>query len=125
MIEREPVQIHKRKSFTPKQRAAIFERNGGVCYLSGVKIMPGDLWEVEHRLALALGGTNDIENLVPALVDPHRIKTKQDVKAIAKAKRLIKKSDPETRKPSTLRGRPFQKGKKQQWPKQAWRKRET
>lgn len=34
-------------------------QHNGVCGLSGVKIGPNDAWEIEHRIALALGGTND------------------------------------------------------------------
>lgn len=76
-----------RKSFSAKDRARIFAAHGGVCGLSGVKIGAGDAWHIEHRVPVALGGSNDDENLYPALVEPHALKTKDDVKRIAKAKR--------------------------------------
>jgi len=76
-----------RKSFSAKDRARIFAAHGGVCGLSGVKIKPGEAWHIEHRVPVALGGSNDDENLYPALVKPHALKTKDDVKRIAKAKR--------------------------------------
>ena len=76
-----------RKSFSAKDRARIFAAHGGVCGLSGVKIGAGDAWHIEHRVPVALGGSNDDENLYPALVEPHAIKTKTDVARIAKSKR--------------------------------------
>lgn len=76
-----------RKSFSAKDRLRIFTAHNGVCGLSGVKIKPGDAWHIEHRVPVALGGSNDDENLYPALVEPHALKTKDDVKRIAKAKR--------------------------------------
>ena len=76
-----------RKSFSAKDRARIFAAHGGVCGLSGVKIGAGDAWHIEHRVPVALGGSNDDENLYPALVEPHAVKTKDDVKRIAKSKR--------------------------------------
>ncbi len=108
-MKRESVEIHRRKSFSKKERARLFELYGGVCYLSGAKIGPLDEWEIEHVLALALGGTNDDENLRLALRDPHRDKTRRDVKAIGKVMRLEKKADPFTRKPSKMQSRGFDK----------------
>lgn len=123
-MKREPVQIHKRKSFTQKDRARIFAAHGGICYLSGVKIGATDEWQIEHVLALALGGTNDDENLRPALTDPHKAKTRNDVRANARCNRLIKKSDPMTRKPSRMKSAPFQKPTtKQKWPSRPFEKR--
>lgn len=79
--------MNVRKKFSPKDRARIFAAHGGVCGLSGAKIKPTDDWHIEHRIPVALGGSNDDENLYPALVDPHKEKTRDDVKRIAKAKR--------------------------------------
>jgi 5-methylcytosine-specific restriction endonuclease McrA len=105
---RDPVEIHKRKTFSKKERARLFALYDGICYLSGAKIVPGDAWDVEHVIPLALGGTNDDDNLRLALCDPHKAKTKADVSSIAKAKRLEKKADPLTRKPSRMQSRGFQ-----------------
>lgn len=65
----------------------VFERYGGRCYLSGRRIGAGDKWDVEHRVALTLGGENRERNLAPALVAPHREKTAADVAAKSKAAR--------------------------------------
>jgi 5-methylcytosine-specific restriction enzyme A len=72
-------------------RLRVFERAGGVCHISGRKIQPGEAWEIEHVIPIALGGANDEDNLAPALVAPHRAKTALDVKAKAKAARLAKR----------------------------------
>lgn len=75
----------------PRVRLRVFERYNGTCYLSGVKIQPGDKWEVEHILALCLGGEHRENNMAPALVDPHREKTTKDRKMKAKIDRVRKR----------------------------------
>lgn len=87
-MTREPVKIHKRVNFSAKRRAKIFADHLGVCGISKRKIQAGEAWEIEHRIALALGGTNDDENLYPALVEPHKRKTRNDKGVIAKCKRI-------------------------------------
>jgi 5-methylcytosine-specific restriction protein A len=59
-------------------RARVFERYDGVCYLSKVKIQIGDKWDLEHILAICNGGENRENNMAPALVAPHKAKTKRD-----------------------------------------------
>ena len=72
----------------PRVRARVFLAYDGVCYLSGRKIQPGDKWECEHVKALCLGGEHRESNLAPALVAPHKIKTKADRRAKAKNDRV-------------------------------------
>jgi len=60
-------------------RLRIFERHQGVCHLSGRKIMAGELWDLDHIVALCNGGQHRESNLAPALKDKHREKTKEDV----------------------------------------------
>lgn len=62
----------------PSVRLRIFNRHGGVCYLSGRKITPADTWDVEHVIAICNGGENRESNMRPALTAPHKAKTKQD-----------------------------------------------
>lgn len=69
----------------------VFRRYKGRCYLSGRKIGAGDAWEVEHIQALGLGGENRETNLAPALVEPHKEKTRQDRQSMAKADRIARK----------------------------------
>lgn len=60
-------------------RLRIFERERGVCHISGRKIMPGELWDLDHRVALVNGGSHSESNLFPALRDKHREKNAADV----------------------------------------------
>lgn len=69
----------------------VFRDHGGVCYLSGRKIRPGDPWDAEHVLAIINGGENREANLRPALSAPHKIKTAADVAIKAKTDRIAKK----------------------------------
>lgn len=75
----------------PRVRLRVFETWGGVCGLSGRKIMPGDKWQIDHRIALALGGEHREANMWPVLVDAHKEKTKRDVAAKSKVARIRKK----------------------------------
>lgn len=73
----------------PHVRMRIFDRAKGICHISGRKIMPGEKWDLEHKLALCLGGENRESNLAPALSDKHKEKTAEDraIKADLDAKR--------------------------------------
>lgn len=68
----------------PRVRVRVFERHGGICYLSGRKIMPADKWECDHVIAIINGGENRENNLAPAIKSKHREKTAEDVKTKAK-----------------------------------------
>lgn len=61
-------------------RARVFDQHGGICHISKRKIMPGEAWECDHIIALINGGENRESNLAPALSQPHKEKTKQDVR---------------------------------------------
>lgn len=82
----------KRITITPKRRAEVFRDAGGVCHLCSRKIAPGEKWEVEHIKPLALGGTNDPENLSAAHVDCHAGKSRTEIKIVRKADRQMKKA---------------------------------
>jgi 5-methylcytosine-specific restriction protein A len=69
-------------------RLRVFEAHGGRCYLTGRKIMPGDAWELDHKVALINGGENVESNLAPALKAAHREKTNADVAEKAKVARV-------------------------------------
>ena len=75
----------------PRVRLRVFEKHKGVCYLSGRKIMPGDKWQLEHPQALINGGENRESNMAPALVEPHKVKTAEDVAQKAKNDRVRKR----------------------------------
>jgi hypothetical protein len=46
--------------------------------------MPGEKWQADHKIALINGGKNCESNLFPALVGPHKAKTKIDMAEKAK-----------------------------------------
>lgn len=73
----------------PRVRARVFERDHGVCVLSGRTIAAGEPWELHHVKALINGGENRESNLAPALRDKHKQRTALDVreKSIAARKR--------------------------------------
>lgn len=75
----------------PRVRLRVFERHNGICHLSGVKIQPGDKWELEHIKALILGGEHRESNMAPALVEPHKQKTKQEKAIKSKIAKVRKK----------------------------------
>ena len=94
----------------PRVRLRIFEREGGRCWLSGRKIMPGDVWQLDHKIALINGGAHAEFNLFPALDAPHRAKTNEDLKIKSKVARVRAKHlgvYPKSKRP--LQGRGFPK----------------
>ncbi len=72
-------------------KVRVFERYGGKCYLSGIKIEAGMAWELEHIVALCNGGEHRESNFAPALVAPHKDKTRADRRVKAKNDRVRKK----------------------------------
>ena len=81
----------KRRHIGPRERAVIFGAAGGCCWICGQKIDGvRERWEVEHVVALALGGDEAAgsDNLQPAHVKCHAVKTAEDAGRIAKAKRI-------------------------------------
>lgn len=110
----------KRKRWSKKQRAEIFAENGGRCYLCGEKIPAGEEYDLDHVLALDLTGPDDPGNLKPAHKGCHREKTAEDIRRIAKARRIRRDLDPETRRVPKKRI----PHRKQPWPSRPmnWRK---
>jgi 5-methylcytosine-specific restriction endonuclease McrA len=76
---------------SPTEKLRIFERLGGVCHLCGSKIQAGQRWDLEHVVALAIGGEDNDENLGVAHRKCHAAKTVADIARIAKAKRVRQK----------------------------------
>ena len=74
----------------PRVRLRVFEREGGVCWLSGRKIGAGDQWDLDHKIALCNGGEHRESNLFPALRSKHLEKTALDVAEKAKVDRIRK-----------------------------------
>ncbi len=77
-----------RRSLSRLQRIRVFDDNDGICHICERGIRPGESWEVEHPTALALCGSDKIEDMRPAHKKCHSEKTaKEDIPRIAKAVR--------------------------------------
>lgn len=76
------------QAIPPRVKLRIWERCGGKCALTGRKIMPGDAFDYEHRIALCNGGRHAEFNIVLALRDKHREKTADDVALKSKVARV-------------------------------------
>lgn len=59
----------KRKPIPPKLRYSILERDGFRCQACGIAAADGAVLHVDHRTAVANGGTNDPSNLQALCVD--------------------------------------------------------
>lgn len=84
-----------RRSLSPTARLRIFTDHGGQCAICG-HVIDGvrEPWELDHEIPLALGGEDTEKNLRPVHARCHRgasSKTSDDVKTIAKAKRVERK----------------------------------
>lgn len=77
-----------RQSLSPTRRLQLFERHSGRCHICDMKIQVGQKWEVEHVIALTIGGADDESNMRPAHKACHAVKTKVDVAAGAKCQRV-------------------------------------
>ena len=78
-----------RRRRTPAQREAICSAHGWLCGLCGAPIKPPhDKWALDHIIPLAGGGEDTDDNLHPVHVRCHAEKTLDDVKRIAKGKRV-------------------------------------
>ncbi len=94
----------------PRVRLRVFEAHGGRCWISGRKIMPGEAWELDHKVALINGGSHSEDNLAPALVGPHREKTAEDVALKSKVYRIKAKHQGTWPAPARrMQSRPFPK----------------
>ena len=80
-----------RRKLSTKQRIQVFQQGGGRCYLCKQPITPRDTWQIEHSTPFAIGGSDDIKDLLPVHDFCHAEKTKADVTAIAKTKRIFAK----------------------------------
>ena len=79
------------RRMSTSRRARIFDTHGGICHICGGKIQVGEAWDADHVIPQALTGDDSDDNLRPAHAACHRgveSKTSDDVRVIAKAKRV-------------------------------------
>ncbi|WP_255571619.1 HNH endonuclease [Ensifer sp. ENS12] len=76
---------HDDQKVPDRVRQRVFDREGGICHLTGEKIDPvRDEWDLDHKVALILGGEHRETNLFPAKKEPHRRKTAVEMKVKSK-----------------------------------------
>ncbi|MCX5581466.1 HNH endonuclease signature motif containing protein [Kaistia terrae] len=93
----------------PRVQRRVYDAHGGVCYLADRKIMPGEEWDTDHKIALCNGGENRESNLAPVLRVKHREKTARDVAEKAKVERIRQKHLGIYKSAHPMRSRPFPK----------------
>lgn len=82
------VATHPDQAIPKSVKLRIWDREGGRCYLSGLKINAlKDAFEYEHVIALAHGGEHRESNIRLALADAHKVKSKADAGITAKIRR--------------------------------------
>lgn len=100
--------------FSKDTKAKAFARAKGHCECGcGMKIIAGDGPEYDHRIEVALGGDNSLENCVVLRKRCHRSKTSSHAGTLAKVKRTAEKNAG-LRKP---KGRPLPGTKASGWKK--------
>ena len=78
----------KRRAIPAKVREKLIEANAGICPVCGGE---SEKWEIDHIIPLALGGKDDESNMQAKCPSCHKGKTRDDVKQIAKVRRLEEK----------------------------------
>jgi len=71
--------------------------------------------EIDHIIPLELGGSDDEDNLQALCYAHHKAKTKEDIKRIAKARRLRNKKPPDPNRLGQIRSRGFDKSVKRKF----------
>lgn len=74
----------------PRVKLRVFDRCGGRCAKTGVKVRPGH-FQYDHIKALKNGGENRESNLQLLCTDAHKVKTRDDVAEKSKVERVRKK----------------------------------
>ena len=97
--------LTSRPSLSAKKRREVFEYWHGICHITGRKIDPEmDDWDVEHVIPRWAGGEDTLENMRPALNEPHVEKTKKEASERAKGTRIINKRQKMQRSKNPMNG---------------------
>ena len=104
------IELSRRKKLTSKARLKFIESHGRICHICKGRIETDQAWELDHVIPLALGGDDEPDNWRPAHKKCHGEKTKDDVKVIAKAKRVeIKHNGAKAPAKVKIQSKPFEK----------------
>jgi DNA-directed RNA polymerase subunit RPC12/RpoP len=108
----------KRKSLSKKTRFEVFKRDGFKCQYCGAH-PPSVLLEVDHVVAVAAGGGNDMDNLVTSCEPCNRGKGARDLSAVPET--LEAKATAIREREEQLKGyHDAMEGKRTRLDKQAW-----
>ena len=79
----------RRRNWSQRQRLALFVGANGACQACQIRLQPGQTWDLDHIIPIALGGADETQNLQVLCIPCHKDKTnKRDIPAIAKSVRL-------------------------------------
>lgn len=98
---------HDDQAIPPRVKLRIFERENGICHLTGTKILPRDQWDADHKIPLILGGQHRESNLFPALRADHRKKSAAEMAVKSKVAAVRKKHVGITRPAGKIPSAPF------------------
>lgn len=76
-----------RKRFSARSLENLLATFGHKCRMCRCEINGASGLEWDHRIPLAIGGDDELDNLEPLCIRCHRLKTKGDQGTIAKARR--------------------------------------
>lgn len=100
----------RRNEFSPKTKAAVRERSGGICEMEGCE---NEATEIDHVIECWEGGDNSPENAMDLCTECHRAKSSHSTHLRCKGKRFaIVKGRPKSGKiqsRSSWQSRPFPK----------------
>lgn len=78
---------HKDEAIPERVRVRVFERYGGKCYRTGIRLTPGH-WAIDHMKPLYAGGEHRESNLAPIWTKAHKEKSAEEATDRAKVSRL-------------------------------------
>jgi hypothetical protein len=108
----------RRKALSKKTRFEVFKRDGFRCMYCGAH-PPSVLLEVDHVLAVAAGGTNDMDNLVTSCEPCNRGKGARDLQAVPEG--LAEKAAAVAEREAQLKGyHSVMQAKRDRLDEQAW-----
>lgn len=69
-----PLRPPRRVLDNPALRAAVWEKTGGRCWYCNIQTIPWRTFQIDHVTPRSQGGTDELENLVPACDECNRKK---------------------------------------------------
>jgi predicted NAD/FAD-dependent oxidoreductase len=93
MLSKPTIEIQKRRSLSPAEKAKVIDRQKGVCGCGCKERLAVGLIDFDHEIDLQFGGSNDLSNFVALIRKHHMQKTATNATRRAKADRQRAKND--------------------------------